>query len=404
MVWYFGKFYLIRHLAPVQKIRKEAGIPVSGSRAGSSMKKVLILSNHSYMFWQFRRELVQAMLDLGCEVTLAVPFGDRTQSLEKLGISMIDTPMNRRGISPHQERELIRQYREILDTQQPELVLTYSIKPNIYAGILCARRNIPYCMNIQGVGSAFQRPASAGVVSALYRAAARKAKVVFFENEDNARMFRERKIIRPQQQRILRGAGINLSHYHCRPYPENEKVHFLYLGRLMREKGIGELFSAVRRLHTEGESFHLDVVGFFEERHLTQLEELTKLGICTFHGFQMETRPYYAETDCVVLPSYHEGMCNVLLEGAAMGRPLLTSDIPGCREAVEEGVTGFTCPARDAEALYRLMKHFLQLPREQRAAMGRAGRQRMERYFDKNQVIRQTLDAIFGEEMAVPKG
>lgn len=361
------------------------------------MKKVLIITNHSFMFWQFRRELVAAMLEQGHQVTLALPFGDRAEDLRDLGCELIETPMDRRSINPLKEIFLIRLYRRILDRVCPDIVVTYSIKPNIYAGTACARRGIPYCINVQGVGTAFQSPVIAPLAAAMYRKATRSAKVVFFENEDNARMFREKNIVSGDKQVVLSGAGINLEHYAPQAYPENDHIRFLYLGRLMREKGVDELFSAVRRLHQDGEVFTLDLVGFFEENYRKQVAELVDLGICRFHGFQMETRPFYAGVDCIVLPSYHEGMSNVLLEAAAMARPLITSDVPGCREAVDQGISGYICPAKDAEALYQTMKQFLRLPREQREAMGIAGNAKMRAQFDKKNVVAQTLAAIFKE-------
>ncbi len=357
--------------------------------------KILIITNHSYMFYQFRRELVSAMIARGHRVTLALPFGDRVEELRALGCHMIDTPMNRRGTSPMQELALIRKYRRIMDEETPDIVVTYSIKPNIYAGLICGRRKIPCCINVQGLGTAFQHPLMSFFVTQLYRASARSARVVFFENRENAGVFRERKIMTAERQCILSGAGVNLDHYTLQPYPENDRVRFLYLGRVMREKGISELFEAVRRLHADGENFHLDVVGFYEDSYADQVAELTEQGICTFHGFRTEARPYYAAADCVVLPSYHEGMSNVLLEASAIGRPIITSDIPGCREAVDQGVNGYTCPAKDADALYQTMKNFLRLSRERREAMGLAGYEKMCAEFNKNMVVEKTLAAIF---------
>lgn len=361
------------------------------------MKKVLIITNHSFMFWQFRRELVSAMVEQGCQVTLAVPFGDRVDDLRGLGCELIDTPMDRRGKSPVKELELYRRYKRIIRRLQPDMVVTYSIKPNIYGGRICADLGIPYCVNVQGLGTAFQKSSIARVASFMYRLSLKKAKVVFFENQENARYFRERGIVPAEKQVILNGAGINLDFYARKPYPGNEPAHFLYLGRVMREKGVDELFSAVRRLHREGYPFFLDVVGFFEDEYADQVAELEKLGICKFHGFQMDARPYYEAADCVVLPSYHEGMSNVLLEAAAIGRPLITSDIPGCREAVDDGISGFTCPVKDADALYETMKRFLSLTPERRAAMGDAGYRKMRAQFDRWDVIDQTLEAVFGE-------
>ena len=361
------------------------------------MKNILIITNHSYMFWQFRRELVSALISRGHRVTLALPLGERSEDLKALGCQLIDTPINRRGTSPKQELALIRLYRQILEEVRPDIVVTYSIKPNLYGGLLCGSRKIPCCINVQGLGTAFQVPIMRNFAAMFYRAATRKARVVFFENRENARLFRERRITPGERQCILSGAGINLEHYALTPYPENDKVHFLFIGRVMREKGIGELFEAVRRLHAEGENFHLDIVGFYEDGYAEQVKELTDMGICTFHGFQTETRPYYAAADCVVLPSYHEGMSNVLLEASAIGRPIITSDIPGCREAVDQGINGYTCPPQNTQALYETMKRILGLSRQQRMEMGLAGNAKMKAEFDKNAVIEQTIAAIFRE-------
>ncbi|MCI7193059.1 glycosyltransferase, partial [bacterium] len=173
----------------------------------------------------------------------------------------------------------------------------------------------------------------------------------------------------------------------------------LYLGRIMREKGVDELFAAARRLKAEyGRRVTIDLVGFFEEEYTATVEQLAREDIVRFHGFQQDPRPFYAAAHCVVLPSYHEGMSNVLLEAAATGRALITSDVPGCREAVEDGVSGFLCPAMDADALYIKMKAFLGLTPEQRAAMGRAGRALMERDFDKDGVVAATLDRILASD------
>ena len=229
----------------------------------------------------------------------------------------------------------------------------------------------------------------------MYKIAVKEAKVVFFENEGNAAFFRKKKVTPAQQQKVLSGAGINLSFYTYQPYPNNDVIHFLYLGRLMKEKGIDELFAAVRRLHDEGERFKLDLVGFFEDEYKEQVEQLVADDIAVFHGFQPDARPYYAAADCIVLPSYHEGMSNVLLEAAATGRPLITSNIPGCRETVALGRSGLTCKVRDEESLYRAMKYFLTLSREDREEMGQEGRKRMHQRFAKGDVVQETLNAIF---------
>ena len=361
------------------------------------MKRVLILSNHSFMLWQFRRELIASMIASDMEVTVGVPFGEHVDDFRDLGCKMINIPVDRRGINPVRDLSLLRQYLQILRSMKPDMVVTYSIKPNVYAGFSCRLLKIPYCVNVQGLGTAFQKPVISTLVTWMYRIACKKAKAVFFENTGNAEYFRNRKVVAARQQVVLPGAGINLQHHPLQSYPANDPIRFLFLGRLMQEKGIGELFAATKMLYDDCFDIRLDLVGFFEDAYKDQVQQLCDLGIARFHGFQADPRPFYAAADCVVLPSYHEGMSNVLLEAAATGRPLITSRIPGCREAVEEGISGFTCPVRDTAGLYEAMKRMANLPRQQRMEMGLAGRARMKAIFDKQIVVDATMKAIFQE-------
>lgn len=362
------------------------------------MKKILIFTNNSFMLWQFRRELISSLVAEGNEVILALPFEEKIPELRALGCRCVHTPLDRRGMNPVTDGKLLLHYRRILIRETPDLVLTYSVKPNVYAGILCRMLGIGRCMHVQGIGTAFQRPLLRPIVTGLYRLGARGARVVFFENQDNARLFREKNIVKKETVCVLPGAGVNLRHFSLREYPGGEPVRLLYLGRLMKEKGVEELFTALEQLRQEGYSFHLDVVGFQEEQWHQRMEPLRQAGVCTDHGFRPDPRPCYENAHCVILPSYHEGMSNVLLEAAATGRPLIASDIPGCREAVADGVSGYLCPPRDVKALKKKIAEFLALPREAREEMGRAGRRKMESEFDRNQVVAQTLAALLQEE------
>lgn len=356
--------------------------------------KILIITNHSYMLYRFRTELIQQLMQEH-EVVLSMPFVGHEEDFQAMGLRCIRTEVDRRGINPIKDGKLMRAYRRMLREEKPDLVITYSIKPNIYAGLLCAKSGIPYCANVQGLGTAFQRKGLAWFVTKLYRLALRKAKTVFFENQGNAQEFLDRKILPKDKITLLPGAGINLENYTPAPFPNGASVRFLYLGRIMTEKGIDELFAAMRRLYEQfGKQVQLDLVGFFDDDYEKQLETLVGDGIAVFHGFQTDPRPYYANADCVVLPSYHEGMSNVLLEAAAMGRPLITTNIHGCKEAVIENVSGLLCEPRDADSLYEAMARFMALSPEEREAMGRAGRQHMEAVFDKKQVVAETIAAL----------
>lgn len=358
-------------------------------------KKILVITNHSYMLWRFRRELIQELME-DCEVVLSMPFVGHEADFQNMGLRCIETDVDRRGINPITDMKLVRTYKKLLQEERPDMVITYSIKPNIYAGWLCGRTKIPFCANVQGLGTAFQKAGLAQFVTVLYKMAFRNVQTVFFENEGNAAEFQKRHIIPQNKQTVLHGAGINLEYYALEEYPENEKVHFLYLGRIMKEKGMDELFAAARRLHSENSNFVLDLVGFFEDEYKAQVGQLETEGIAIFHGFQEEPRSFYAAADCVVLPSYHEGMSNVLLEAAATGRPVITSDIPGCREAVEQDISGLLVKAKDSETLYQAMKQVMEMSREERAAMGLAGRKKMEQEFGKERVVADTLKGMRG--------
>lgn len=357
--------------------------------------KILIITNHSYMLWQFRRELISKLLE-NHQVIISTPFVGHEEDFEKLGCQCIETNVDRRGINPLTDLKLLRAYKKLLNEQKPDMVLTYSIKPNIYSGFLCRMKKIAYCANVQGLGTAFQKKGLAKVVSIMYKSALKKAKTVFFENESNASLFTDRGIMKREKQTLLPGAGVNLEYYEEKAYPDNDKLRFLYLGRIMKEKGIDELFSAVRRLHKSLDGkIVLDLVGFYEDEYEETVEKLCREGIAVFHGFQQDPRPYYAAADCIVLPSYHEGMSNVLLEAAATGRAVITSDIPGCREAVEDGKTGYLCKAQDADSLYEAMAGFAAIEKSSRENMGKFGRIKMESCFAKDMVVEKTVSSIF---------
>ena len=355
---------------------------------------LLAITNHSFMFWQFRRELMQE-LQKTYEVVISTPYEGHEDDFEALGFTLIKTNVDRRGLHPKADFKLFRTYRKLIRAYQPAMVVTYSIKPNVYGGWAARLARIPYCVNVQGLGTAFQHEPVASVAYILSRGALKKAKAVFFENEGSAEVFMDRKIVKKDKITVLSGAGVNLEYYAKEPYPEHSGIHFLYTGRIMKEKGMNELLWATEKLHEEfGDKVRLDLAGFFEEGYEEQVRALETNGAAVFHGFTDDTRPFYKDADCVVLPSYHEGMSNVLLEASATGRPIITSDIPGCREAVEEGKNGFLAKAGDKESLYEAMRKFLLLPMKTREAMGQYGREKMEKEFNKKDVVDKTLQVI----------
>ncbi len=361
---------------------------VEGAQSGK--KKILIITNHSYMLYRFRLELIKKLAKKN-EVILSMPFVGHENDFKELGLRCIETKLDRRSTNPFRDISLLREYDSQLKNVRPDLVITFSIKPNIYAGYLCSRKRISYASVVQGLGSAFEKPVLAILVTAMYKTALKRAEKVFFENRENADFFVKKGIVSSEKIKVLPGAGINLQSYPYMEYPNNDIFRFAYIGRIMKEKGITELFEACNRLKEKGYDFVLDLIGFYEDDYKQPVETLVKKGLAVNHGFQEDPRPYYAQADCVVLPSYHEGMSNVLLEGAASGRPLITTDIPGCREAVDNCVNGLLVKTRDADSLVQAMEIMLNKSREERRIIGIRGREKMERSFDKNKVIEETI-------------
>lgn len=355
-------------------------------------RRIAILANQSGGLYDFRKDLIVALREKA-EVYAVVPHNDRWDELLHLADRVIELPIDRRGMNPLHDSKLFHQYRAILKEVKPDLVLTYTIKPNIYGGLACRMAHIPYAVNITGLGSAIENGGwLKKFVLALYKPALKGARVVFFENVGNRDTLAATGVVPKGRDVVLSGAGVNLKNYPYQSYPQEGAVSFLFVGRVMHEKGVDELFTAAKRMKQEyGDSVEFHIVGSFEEGYKPLMDELEQAGVVKYHGYQSDMKRFYGMASCVVLPSYHEGMSNVLLEAAASGRPLITSDIPGCREAVEDGVSGYLCPARDADALYEAMRRFVELPENCRGELGRRGRERMEQRFSKTAVVAETI-------------
>ena len=358
-------------------------------------KRIAILANHSGGLYDFRKDLISELKKY-TSVTVAVPHNDRWDELLHLADRVIELPIDRRGMNPLHDSKLFHQYRAILKEVKPDLVLTYTIKPNIYGGLACRMAHIPYAVNITGLGSAIENGGwLKKFVLALYKPALKGARVVFFENAGNRDTLAATGVVPQGRDVVLSGAGVNLEDYPYQSYPQEGAVRFLFVGRVMHEKGVDELFAAAKRMkqnYGDGVEFH--IVGSFEEAYKPLMDELAQAGVVKYHGYQSDMKPFYAMTGCVVLPSYHEGMSNVLLEAAASGRPLITSDIPGCCEAVENGVSGYLCPVKNVGALYDAMQRFAELPKDLKTEMGRRGRARMAQHFSKKAVVTETIQHL----------
>jgi len=361
------------------------------------MKKILILANFDLGLYSFRKELIQALMDKGNKVYISLPYGELVDKLVDMGCEFIDTLVDRRGINPLTDMKLLLAYRQIMKKVKPDMVITYTVKPNIYGGLLCRLYKIPYATNITGLGTGFQKDGLLRkFIVFLYKSSLRKVGAVLFENAGDKQVFVDNNIVTESKGAVLNGAGVNIEEYSFTPMPVSETIRFLFIGRIMKEKGVDELFEAAKRIKAEFSNVEFDIVGPFEDSYEKKVKELEHDGIINFYGYQTDVKPYIRQAHCFVLPSYHEGMANTLLECASIGRPLITSDIYGCREAVKDGENGFLCEVGNSDSLYLTIRQFIELDEEKRVRMGRESRLHVENVFDKRVVVEKTMGVING--------
>lgn len=364
--------------------------------------KILIICNYSSGLYIFRGMLIQELIKRGHTVKAIVPkLDDENEkkaeaSLRKIHCALKKIPMERRGMNPFHDLKLMKEYYRTIKNMKPDLVLTYTIKPNIYGGIACRMSRTPYVVNITGLGTAFQGNGMLKrLVTTMHKTALKKVKIVFFENAENRDIFVKEKIVPKNKTYVLAGAGVDLEHFQYAKYPkDSDCIRFLFIGRVMQEKGIDELFQSMRKLIKNGYNCTLDVLGGFEENYSEKIKKYEAEGWLHYQGYQNDVRPFIKKCHCFVLPSWHEGMANTNLENAAMGRPVITSNIHGCLEAVEDGITGYLCEKQNAEDLYKAMEKLCELSYENRKAMGIAGRKRMKMVFDKKTVVEKTIQRL----------
>jgi len=359
-------------------------------------KKILILANDGATLVLFRREVIQGILDAGYEVVVSLPRDESSAVLEQMGCRILDTPVHRRGMNPFQDLSLLLRYRRIVKEIQPDIILTYTIKPNVYGGWIASRFGIPYMTTITGLGTAVQNPGPLRWLTLfLYRRGVKRASAVFCQNMEIRDLLIRNRITAEDRIVMVPGSGVNLEQHRFEPYPEDDgTIRFVFIGRLMRDKGINEFAEAARRIKAKYKNVFFTVLGNYEEEYEGLLNALVARGVVDYPGFQRNVHPYITRSHAIIHPSYHEGMANVLLETAATGRPILASDIPGCRETFDEGVTGFGFPPKNADALYDTIEKFISLPYDQKKSFGLAGRQKMETEFDRGKVVNLYLISI----------
>lgn len=350
-------------------------------------KTVLFLVNHDVVIYNFRLELVERLIADGHEVHISSPYGERIDDLVKLGAIYHEIKIARHGTNPITDGALIWNYIKLLNLVKPNIVFSYTIKPNIYGGIACRLMNVPQVANVTGLGIAVENPGfTQKITLALYRFAFKKIQRIFFQNTENHQFFIDHNLF-TDKHGLLPGSGVNLERFAPLPYPdETDGIHFVFISRIMREKGIEQYLDAAA--HFKGSHLHFHICGFCESEYQGKLEEFAKNGTVIYHGMVRDVREILKNVHCSIHPSFYpEGISNVLLESCACARPIITTDRSGCREVVDDCVNGFVVKQRDSEDLIQKIEKFIALTHEQKMQMGLAGRAKVEREFDRQVVV-----------------
>lgn len=358
-------------------------------------KKVLILANIDVSIYNTRRELIQLLIDKGYEVCISCLYGERVEKLKDIGCKYIKTDFSRHGTNPISELKLIEFYRKSMKDLKPDIVLTYSIKQNIYGGIAANSLKIPYLANITGLGPALENDGILRKITlAMYRYAFRKVKCVFFQNEQNLQFFVDQKV-NIKNKKLIPGSGVNLEQFYVLDYPSEETTEFVFISRIMKEKGIDQYLGAASVIRRKYPNTRFHICGFCEDEYKDKMHHLTDDGDVIYHGMISDVKDMLQSIHCTVHPSFYpEGMSNVLLESCASGRPVITTDRSGCREIVDDGVNGYVVEQQNSQDLIAKIEMFLQLDYEAKKQIGLEGRKKVENEFDRQIVVNAYLEEI----------
>lgn len=358
--------------------------------------RILILTNNDGGLYHFRKELLEKLIELGHQVDICLPNGTYIEQMKEMGCSFIACDLlDRHGTNPFKELALIRFYHKIIKVTHPDIVFTYTIKPNVYGGIVCGMKHIPYIENITGLGSAVENSGIMQKITlCLYRFGVRKAKKVFFQNQYNQDYMLSHHIVAGDYD-LLPGSGVDLQKFTYMDYEMAENTKFLIIGRMMKDKGTDEVLEAAKIIRKKYPDTMFTFIGDADESgYREKIEQAQREGNIRYEGIQSDVRPYIKECSAVIHASYHEGMSNVLLEAAASGRPVIATDVPGCIDTYIPEVSGIAFRAKNANSLVEALERFLALTVEQRQKMGQEGRKYVEEHFDRNIVIQKYVDEL----------
>jgi len=343
----------------------------------------------------FREELILRLCAEGFSVTLVCSYEEEYAPFTESGVNYINVNIDRRGANPSKELALLKSYYKLLKKTKPDCVLTYTTKCSIYGGLACRRLRIPCIINNSGLIDPKRiSPLFGKVVTVLYKIGFAKASHIMYQNSDEKEVL-NRILSNKVPNTLLPGSGVNLAKYAFCKIPKDGPLVFLMICRIQKEKGIEEYLNAVRYLKPKYGNVRFCVLGGFDEDYHKEIDELVNAGLLDYHTPVKDVRPFVQECSCVVNPSYHEGMSNVLLEAAAMGRPLIASDCPGCNDIVKDGINGSLVKVADTQSLIEKMEQFISLPFDEKVTLGINARRIVEKSFDRNIVINQYLKTIY---------
>lgn len=358
---------------------------------------ILILANSGIGLYKFRKELLTRLVGEGNTVYVSIPDNSFEDELIKMGCILKRIPLERRGTNPIEDLKLLYRYINLIKQISPGIIFSYTIKPNIYGGIAARILKVPNVVNITGLGTTFSENSSKIVkyiLKQLYRVALTNSQRIFFQNESNRLIFEELNVSNSPKT-LLPGSGVNTVEYYYRDYPQSDKIRLFYFGRIMKEKGINELLEAAKLTTTKYPKVQIEIVGIPEDDLIMKkVLEYEAAGFIINHGYQSDISRFLDKASAVIQPSYSEGMSNVLLEASASGRPVLASDIPGCKEIVDNFVTGFLFETKNVSSLVDVIEQFINLPNEKKIKMGKKAREKVEKEFSRTIIIEQYLNEL----------
>lgn len=360
------------------------------------MKKVLFLANHFITLYSFRKELIKKMIEDGHEVVLSLPESEENQYFLDLGCKIIPTEIDRRGVNPAKDLKLIRFYKKMIIEVNPDIIFSYTIKPNIY-GTMASNGKYKQVCNITGTGGTFlEKNFLSEVAKILYRISIKKCYKVFFQNTGDRDYFIKNKLVADNYD-MLPGSGCNLEQHQYIEMSNDDVVKFIFIGRVMKLKGIDEYLKAAEIVKVSYPKTEFIIAGWNEEEEYKKIvSDYQDKGIVNYIGFRKDIGDWIAKCNCTVLPSHGgEGIPNVLLESAATGRICIGSKINGTMDVIEEGKTGYLFETGDADSLAQAMKKVIALSHEERVRMGCAGRQKIEKEFDRKIVMEKYLKELW---------